>query len=91
MNFIGALWWKRGMQRVFRITERVCGRWPANMAHTRQSRPYYGLGFQLKVLETMKVVLVSFGSGMESELTSWLCGTHPVNVVAGNSLGSRDG
>jgi hypothetical protein len=35
----------------------------ANMAHIRQSRPDYGLGFQAKVRKTFKAVLSSLGSG----------------------------
>jgi len=35
----------------------------ANMAHTRQSRPHSGLGFQGKVVETFQVVPSSLGSG----------------------------
>ena len=33
------------------------------MAHVRQSRPDYGLGFQVKVLKTRQVVPSSLGSG----------------------------
>jgi hypothetical protein len=35
----------------------------ANMAHTCQSRPYSGFGFQVKVLNTGKAVSSSRGSG----------------------------
>ena len=38
-------------------------RCPANMAHIRQSRPDSGLGFQVKVLKTLKVVPSLLGSG----------------------------
>ena len=34
-----------------------------SMAHTRQSRPDSGLGFQVKVLKTFQVVPSSLGSG----------------------------
>jgi len=33
------------------------------MAHIRQPRPDFGLGFQVKVLETFPVVPTSLGSG----------------------------
>jgi len=33
------------------------------MAHIRQSQPDHGLGFQVKVLERLEVVLFSLGSG----------------------------
>ena len=36
---------------------------PANMAHSRQSKPDPGLGFQAKVLETFPGVPSSLGSG----------------------------
>ena len=36
------------------------------MAHIRQSRPDYGLGFQVKVLRTFQVVPFSLGSGSEA-------------------------
>jgi len=32
---------------------------PANMVHERQSGPYCGAGFQVKVLKTLQVVLSS--------------------------------
>jgi len=35
----------------------------ANMAHVRQSRPEYGLGFQVKVLKPFYIVPSSLGSG----------------------------
>ena len=38
-----------------------------NMAHPRQSRPDSGLGFQIKVLKTFKVVPYSLGSGTGGE------------------------
>jgi len=38
------------------------GRCRANMAHVRQSRPYCGLGFQVKALDTLQVVPSSLGS-----------------------------
>ena len=36
------------------------------MAHIRQSRPKSGLGFQVQVLKTLKVVPYSLGSGLAS-------------------------
>ena len=36
------------------------------MAHVRQSRPDYGLGFQVKVLKPFQVVPSSLGSGRPS-------------------------
>ena len=33
----------------------------ANMAHARQSRPDFGLGFQVNVLKTFEVVLSEAG------------------------------
>ena len=38
------------------------------MAHIRQSRPDYGLGLQVKVVKTVKVVPFSLGSGATSTL-----------------------
>ena len=35
----------------------------ANMAHSRQSSPDSGLGFQVKVIYTLQVVISSLGSG----------------------------
>jgi len=45
-----------------------------NMAHTRQPRPDYGLGFQVKVLETVQGVASSRGSdyGVPTALIIWL-------------------
>ena len=40
------------------------------MAHIRQSRPDYVLGFQVKVLKTFQVVPSSLDSGKEQEV--WL-------------------
>jgi len=36
------------------------------MAHTRQSRPDFGVGFQFKVLERFQVVPTSPGNGREN-------------------------
>jgi len=41
----------------------------ANMAHTRQPRPDYGLGFQVKSLEIFQVVPYSLGSGLHCDLS----------------------
>ena len=35
----------------------------ANIAHIRYPRPYYGIGFQVKGLETFDIVVASLGSG----------------------------
>jgi len=40
----------------------------ANMARKRQSRPDFGLGFQVKVLKTFEVVPSSLGSGSPGSL-----------------------
>jgi len=63
------------------------------MAHTRQSRPDSGLGFQVQVLKTCQVVLSSLGSGREgasdagSEAGSYL---RLIDFVSFNSrLGSN--
>ena len=37
-----------------------------NMAHIRQSRPDSGLGFQVEVLKTFKIVSSSLGSGTDA-------------------------
>ena len=41
------------------------GRCRANMAHTRQSRPYSGLNFKVNVLKTVQAIPFSLGSGRE--------------------------
>ena len=45
----------------------------ANMAHVRQSRPDYDLGFQVKVLETIEVYHFSLDSGPVAQV----CATGP--------------
>ena len=49
----------------------------ANIAHTRQSRPASGLGFQVKVREAVFVVPFALGRGMRKWVAVLL-----VNVVA---------
>ena len=39
----------------------------ANVAHLRQSRPDYGLGFQVKFLKTFQVVPFSFATPVRRE------------------------
>ena len=43
------------------------------MAHTKQSRPDYGLGFQAKVIKTFHVVSYSPGGSIEIDLGMSMC------------------
>ena len=43
------------------------------MAQTRQSRPDYGLGFLVKFLKRVQVVLFSIGSGAEKGMEKVQC------------------
>ena len=45
----------------------------ANLAHVRQSRPDYGLRFQVKVLSAFNVVRSSFGTTRGQKMTSLIC------------------
>ena len=40
------------------------GRCHVKMAHVRQSRPDFGLGFRVKILQTFRAVPSSLGSGL---------------------------
>ena len=52
------------------VTEREKSRYSlANMAHVRQSRPDFGLGFQANDFNTFEVVPFSLGSGLRSRVT----------------------
>ena len=46
------------------VDMRVASRVASNMAHTRQSRQYSGLGVKAKVLEIVEVVPISLGNGL---------------------------
>ena len=48
----------------------------ANVAHVRQSRPDSGLGFQVKVLNTLQGVPFSLGSGQPQNLLPLLLYSH---------------
>ena len=63
-------WARNDSTPVAREQRKSCSRWlnragrcRANMAHIRQSRPDYGLGFQVEVLKTVEVVSFPLGSG----------------------------
>ena len=52
----------KGVEEALELWLSVPVRCRTNMAHIRQSRPDYGLGFQARVLEPFRVVASSLGS-----------------------------